>query len=266
MNHVIIGTAGHVDHGKTTLIKALTGIDTDRLKEEKDRGITIEPGFAFFVTERGQRVGVIDVPGHEKFIKNMLGGAASVDIALVIVAADEGIMPQTIEHLDILSLLQVKSVVVALTKCDLVDDEWMEMVKEDLDLFFKKNYPFAKNALICPVSAASGQGITQLKAVLTDLVERADKKDLTVPFRLSVDRVFVPTGHGVVVTGTVMEGTIRAGDEGIIYPTETEVKIKSIQNHTQKVDEAFAGQRAAINLGGVGTGGVQKGDWLGRLG
>ncbi|MCL2861535.1 MAG: selenocysteine-specific translation elongation factor [Firmicutes bacterium] len=260
--NAIIGTAGHVDHGKTLLIKALTGIETDRLKEEKKRGITIELGFAHLTFEDGTRVGVIDVPGHEKFIRNMLSGAGSIDLALIVIAADEGIMPQTREHLDILSLLGIQNAVVALNKCDLVDDEWLEMMAEDIREEFRKNYPFLVNAEILPVSAYSGKGISELKTLLAKQLKNAKDKKPHIPFRLSIDRVFTKDGFGAVVTGTLIEGELSVSEDAIIYPAMTQVKVRSLQNHTDKVQNIKAGQRAAVNLSGINHNDLKKGDVL----
>ncbi|MBQ6867092.1 MAG: selenocysteine-specific translation elongation factor [Clostridia bacterium] len=205
-NNIIIGTAGHVDHGKTSLIKALTGIETDRLREEKKRGITIELGFAYIDLPQGLRAGIIDVPGHEKFIKNMLAGAGGIDIALLIVAADEGVMPQTEEHLEILSLLDIRKGVIALTKTDMVDEEWLEMMKEEVAE--KMHGTFMEDAKIIPVSSYTGDGIPELQAELAKLAGECEPKNETIPFRIPVDRVFSVDGFGTVITGTLIEGVV----------------------------------------------------------
>lgn len=261
MKHVIIGTAGHVDHGKTLLIKALTGIDTDRLQEEKKRGITIELGFAHLDWEDGLQAGVVDVPGHEKFIKNMLAGAGGIDLAMLIVAADEGFMPQTLEHLDILSLLGLETGVIVLTKIDTVEADWVEMMEEEIRQKVKGT--FLEESPIIPVSAYNGQGIPELSALLHDLVAAAASKNMRVPFRLPVDRVFSVDGFGTVVTGTLIEGCVSEGDEAMVFPSGTETRIRNLQVHSNTVPTAFAGQRVAINLAGLKKSDLQRGDVIG---
>jgi len=259
--HTIIGTAGHVDHGKTSLIKALTGIETDKLKEEKKRGITIELGYAYLDLPSGQKAGIIDVPGHEKFIKNMLAGASTISLALIVIAADEGIMPQTREHLDILSLLSINKAVIALTKTDTVEEEWIEMAIDEIKEELNKNYPFIKNAEIIPVSAHTGHNLDKLKKSLFNLILNAGaNQKISAPFRLPINKIFSSDGFGTVVTGTVTDGSISVGDEVIIYPKGLSSKIRFIQHHSQKIDAVHTGQRAAINLGGVSLEEVQKGD------
>ena len=216
MKHVIIGTAGHVDHGKTLLIKALTGIDTDRLQEEKKRGITIELGFAHLDFEDGTQAGIVDVPGHEKFIKNMLAGAGGIDLAMLVVAADEGFMPQTVEHLGILTLLGIKDGLVVITKTDMVDPEWLEMMEEEIK--DKVQGTFLEGKPVLPVSAYTGAGIPELKAHLHGLVKDAAEKDTRIPFRLPVDRVFSVDGFGTVVTGTLIEGCMHLDDPAELTP------------------------------------------------
>jgi selenocysteine-specific elongation factor len=246
MRNVIIGTAGHVDHGKTALIRALTGVDTDRLEEEKRRGITIDLGFAWLDLPDGSKAGIVDVPGHEKFIRNMLSGAGGIDLALLVVAADEGIMPQTREHLSILSLLGIRHGCVAVTKADLVEDDWLEMMLEELKEGLADS--FLANAPIHVVSAHTGQGIGPLKEALIDLVCHMPAKDIDSPFRLPVDRVFTMPGFGTVVTGTMIEGSVSQGEEVTLYPLEDSYKIRSLQVHGSQVERACAGQRVAINL------------------
>lgn len=246
MKNLIIGTAGHVDHGKTSLIKALTGIDADRLSEEKKRGITIDIGFAYIDLNENQRVGIVDVPGHERFIRNMLLGAGGVDIALLVVAADEGVMPQTREHLDILSLLNIKKGVVAVTKRDMVDAEWLELMMEDLKDSLKNT--FLRDAKILPVSSKTGEGIDELRNEISRLVEETEEKDTNRDFRLPVDRVFTKQGFGTVITGTLIEGVLNEGDDLIVYPRGIESKVRSIQVHSRDVKTAYAGQRVAVNL------------------
>lgn len=258
MNSLIIGTAGHVDHGKTTLIKALTGTDTDRLKEEKERGITIELGFAYLPLPNGEKCGIIDVPGHEKFVRNMLAGAGSVDLALFVVASDEGMMPQSREHLEILSLLGIKRGIIALTKTDAVEKEWLEMVMQDVRSEVKDT--FLENAEIVPVSARTGDGIEKLKQRLIEMVTAAgETEDTNMPSRLAIDRVFTIGGFGTVVTGTLIEGGIKVSEELTLYPTMTKVKIRNLQVHSQNVAFAKKGQRVAVNLSNVKTDEIQKG-------
>jgi selenocysteine-specific elongation factor len=260
MKNIIIGTAGHVDHGKTCLIKALTGIDTDRLKEEKKRGITIDIGFAWLDLPSGEKAGIVDVPGHEKFIKNMLAGASGMDMVLFVVAADEGVMPQTREHLGILSLLDVKNGIVVLTKTDLVDEEMMEIVRYDLQCELKGT--FLEHAPVVPVSAYTGQGLEELKSLIYKIAEGVQQKDVDKPFRLPVDRVFIMDGFGTVITGTLTQGRISVGDEAAVYPGGRMAKIRKLQVHGQNVDTAFAGQRVALNLASIKKDEVARGDTL----
>ena len=258
MKHVIIGTAGHVDHGKTLLIKALTGIDTDRLIEEKKRGITIELGFAHLDWPDGTQAGIVDVPGHEKFIKNMLTGAGGIDLAMLIIAADDGIMPQTVEHLDILTLLGIKDGLVVITKADLVDPDWLELMQEEIAEKVKGT--FLEGKPIHTVSAYTGQGIPELKEMLRELVQKAEEKSLRIPFRLPVDRVFSVEGFGTVVTGTLIEGAVNEGDLAELTPSGIQTRIRNLQVHGKKVDTAYAGQRVAINLANVKKTDIQRGD------
>ena len=258
MKHVIIGTAGHVDHGKTLLIKALTGIDTDRLIEEKKRGITIELGFAHLDWPDGTQAGIVDVPGHEKFIKNMLTGAGGIDLAMLIIAADDGVMPQTIEHLDILTLLGIKDGLVVITKADTVDPEWLELMQEEITERVKGT--FLEGKPIHTVSAYTGQGIPELKEMLRQLVQQAEEKSLRIPFRLPVDRVFSVEGFGTVVTGTLIEGAINEGDLAELVPSGVQTRIRNLQVHGKNVDTAYAGQRVAINLANVKKTDIQRGD------
>jgi len=257
MGNLIIGTAGHVDHGKTQLIKALTGIDTDSHKEEKERGITIEPGFAYLTMPNGKRCGIIDVPGHERFLRNMLAGAGSVDLALFVVACDEGIMPQSKEHLEILTLLGIRKGVIVLTKVDLAEADWLELVKMDVMEGVKGT--FLEDAPIVTVSAKTGEGIEELKAVLFDMIGDTPDSDLSQPSRLPIDRVFTVDGFGTVITGTLTEGTISVGDELTLYPEGLSTKVRGLQVHSQSVTTAEKGQRVAINLAGVKTADVKKG-------
>ncbi|ADK15824.1 Selenocysteine-specific elongation factor [Clostridium ljungdahlii DSM 13528] len=258
MKHIIIGTAGHIDHGKTTLIKALTGRETDTLREEKERGISINLGFTFFDLPSGKRAGIIDVPGHEKFIKNMLAGISSIDIVILVIAADEGIMPQTREHFEILQLLDVKKGIVVITKSDLVDEEWLSMVKEDIKNEFKGT--FLENAPIHSVSSKTGVGLDDLIGDIDKFTEEAEAKDVQGHFRLPVDRVFTISGFGTIVTGTVISGSIKEGEIIEIYPTKLVSKVRGIQVHDQSVKAAEAGQRCAINIANVKVSDVKRGD------
>ncbi len=260
MNHIIIGTAGHIDHGKTTLIKALTGRETDRLKEEKERGISIELGFTYFDLPSGQRAGIIDVPGHEKFIRNMLAGVIGIDIILFVVAADEGVMPQTIEHLAILDLIGVKNGFVVITKSDLVDEDWLELVKEEIKESVKGT--FLENSKIIPVSSTKRIGINEVIEEinrLSNLIEPKDTNDLP---RLPVDRVFTIQGFGTVVTGTLLSGVLKVGDEVEVYPKSIITKIRNLQVHDKDVKEAYAGQRVAVNLANVKKDEISRGDCI----
>lgn len=258
MKHVIIGTAGHVDHGKTALIKALTGIDTDRLVEEKKRGITIELGFAHLDFEDGTQAGIVDVPGHEKFIRNMLAGAGGIDLAMLIVAADEGVMPQTAEHLGILSLLGIHDGLVVVTKSDLVEEEWLDMVVDDVSTFVKGS--FLEGKPIIPVSAHTGAGLVDLKTHIRQLIDTVPERNSRVPFRLPVDRVFPVDGFGTVVTGTLIEGHVTVGEAAELLPSGIPVTVRTIQVHGKTATSAGAGQRVALNLSGVKKSDIAKGD------
>ncbi|MBU2519503.1 MAG: selenocysteine-specific translation elongation factor [Proteobacteria bacterium] len=260
MKQIVLGTAGHIDHGKTTLVKALTGIETDRLKEEKARGITIELGFAYLDLPGGQRLGIVDVPGHEKFVKNMVAGAAGIDLVALVIAADEGVMPQTREHLDICKLLGVGHGLVVLTKIDMVDQEWLELVSEDVAEYVEGT--FLEDAPIIPVSGVSGQGIPELKEALAQLVDSLEEQPAEGPFRLPVDRVFTMKGFGTVITGTAMGGQIALGQEVTIYPRGVTAKVRGLQVHNEEAKQARRGQRTAINLQGVEKAGVERGDVL----
>ena len=264
MKHVIIGTAGHVDHGKTALIRALTGIDTDRLQEEKKRGITIELGFAHLDFPDGTQAGIVDVPGHEKFIKNMLAGAGGIDLAMLVVAADEGFMPQTIEHMGILTLLGIQDGLVVITKKDMVDPEWLEMMQEEIG--DKVKGTFLEGKPVMTVSAYTGEGIPELREYLHGLVQKAGEKNLRVPFRLPVDRVFSVDGFGTVVTGTLIEGAMREGESAVLVPSGAETRIRNLQVHGQDVETAYAGQRVAVNLAGLKKTDIQRGDVVARPG
>ena len=258
MKNVVMGTAGHVDHGKTTLVKRLTGIDTDRLEEEKRRGMTIELGFAPLTLPSGQEISIIDVPGHEKFIKTMVAGVTGIDFVMLVVAADEGVMPQTREHIDILSLLQVKTGVVALTKVDLVDDEWLELVKEEIVKALEGTT--LEGSPVIPVSAVSGTGIGKLVDSLEQLSANASKTIGRELFRLPIDRIFTMTGHGTVITGTVTGGKVAKGEVVEILPSGLTARIRGIQVHNRSVDQAGVGDRCALNLLGVEKADMEKGD------
>ena len=249
MKQIILGTAGHVDHGKTSLIKALTGVDLDRLKEEKERGITIELGFTSLTLPSGERLGIVDVPGHERFVKNMVAGVGGIDLVMLIIAADEGIMPQTREHLDICTLLNVRQGFIALTKTDLVDREWLQMVQEEIREFTRET--FLENRPIVPVSSSTMEGIPQLLTVLDQLVkEMADRKTGGI-LRLPIDRVFTIKGFGTVVTGTLVSGEVSVGDTIVVLPSGMKAKVRGIQVHNEKVEKATSGLRTAVNLQGV---------------
>ncbi len=251
MSYFIVGTAGHIDHGKTTLVKSLTGIDTDRLKEEKLRGITIETGYAFLkIPEENTIIGFIDVPGHEKFIKNMVSGIYGIDILMLIIAADESIMPQTKEHFEICKLLGIKNGFVVVTKIDLVDKEILELVKEEINDFTKGT--FLENSPIFFVSSVTNEGINDLKNYLINIAKKfIPDKPISSIFRLPVDRVFTLKGFGTVVTGTTISGSVKVGDNVIIYPQEIFSKVRNIHVHSSPVEKAYAGQRTALNLQGV---------------
>lgn len=258
----ILGTAGHIDHGKTTLVRALTGINCDRLDEEKKRGITIELGFAWLDLPDKRRLGIIDVPGHERFVKNMVAGASGIDCMMLVIAADEGVMPQTREHLDICSLLGVKSGLVALTKVDMVDADWIEMVKEDIAASLKGS--FLEGAPILPVSSATGEGLDNLRSAIFSLVSSLGRRSGTDILRLPVDRVFTLKGHGTVVTGTLVSGDCQQGEDLRLLPTNLPVKARSLQVHGNQVKEAHSGQRCAMNLLGAEVADIQRGDIVAR--
>ena len=257
MKHIIIGTAGHIDHGKTTLIRALTGRNTDRLKEEQDRGITIELGFTWFDLEEGLRCGIIDVPGHEKFIQQMVSGVVGMDMVLVVVAADEGIMPQTREHLDILKLLGIEKCILVLTKCDTVDPEWISMMEEDIRKELKDT--ILEDAPVVRVSSVTGEGIEDCKKAISAMVKALPERDTKGIPRLPIDRVFSLQGFGTIITGTLISGTLHKGDALEIYPEGLKARIRNIQVHEQDSEIAEAGQRVALNLTGVKKEELHKG-------
>jgi len=262
--HVVVGTAGHIDHGKTSLVKALTGIDTDRLPEEKARGITIDLGFAFFEEPDGLTVEIVDVPGHERFVKNMLAGVGGIDLALLVVAADEGVMPQTREHLAICQLLRIKSGLVALTKADLVEPDWLELVREDVAALVRGT--FLEGAPVIPVSSRTGQGLDELRRTLGALARRVEPRRTDHLPRLPIDRVFTVKGFGTVVTGTLTAGRFAVDDRVEIFPKGIVTRIRGLQTHGRPVAEAFAGQRTAINFQGVERTAVERGDVVGVAG
>lgn len=258
MKSIILGSAGHIDHGKTTLIKALTGVDCDRLKEEKRRGITIELGFTSLTLPSGRQVGIIDVPGHEKFVKNMVAGVGGIDAVLLVIAADEGVMLQTREHLDICSLLSIKKGLVVLTKTDLVDEEWLALVQEDIKSFVQGS--FLEAAPIIPVSSETGSGINEFLSALENLVLGIDERPSAGFFRLPVDRVFSMKGFGTVVTGTILAGKVSAGDEVEILPGKISARIRGVQVHNKQAESTTAGHRTALNFQGLEKTAIKRGD------
>jgi len=264
MKHVVMGTAGHIDHGKTALVKRLSGVDTDRLEEEKRRGMTIELGFAPMTLPSGDVISIVDVPGHEKFIKSMVAGATGIDFVVLVIAADEGIMPQTREHLDILSILNVSAGVVALTKCDLVSDEEVAARSLEIEELLKET-PLA-GIEILPVSAVSGFGIADLITSLEALTLKASARNAQKLFRLPIDRVFTMTGHGTVVTGTIHGGVVTKGDFVEILPKQLSSRVRGIQVHNKQVEEAAAGDRCALNLSSLDKEMIQRGDVIAHKG
>jgi len=258
MRYIILGTAGHIDHGKSALVKALTGTDPDRLKEEKERGITIDLGFANLTYPDGLTIGIIDVPGHERLIKNMLAGAGGIDMVLMVVAADEGIMPQTREHLAICEMLGIKRGLIAITKSDLVDQEWLELVMEEVEEFVRGT--FLEATEITPVSSKTGYNIERLKNEIREMALLVEPKPVNGVFRLYVDRVFTLKGFGTVVTGTAMSGSMEIDFPVEILPRRIRTRVRGLQSHGQKIERAYAGQRVAINLQGVDREEIQRGD------
>ena len=261
MKRIIIGTAGHIDHGKTALVKALTGIDCDRLREEKERGITIELGFAALDLEGGRRVGIVDVPGHEKFVKNMVAGATGIDAVMLIIAADEGVMPQTREHLAICRMLAVQAGCIVLTKSDLVDADWLEMVTADVRDFVAGS--FLDGAPVVAVSAQTGAGLDELRARLAQIMDGVQERSAKGLCRLPVDRVFSMKGFGTVITGTLQAGTFQTGDEVSIEPGGQRAKIRGLQVHGESVGSVDAGQRTALNFQGLERERIARGDVVG---
>ena len=257
MKHIVVGTAGHIDHGKSTLIKVLTGVDPDRLKEEKERGITIDLGFASLQLGDRLRVGFVDVPGHERFVKNMLAGVGGIDAVLLVVAANESIMPQTREHFDICRLLSIPRGLVVITKCDLVEREIVELVQLELQDYLRGS--FLEGAPVIPFSASSQEGLESIRRALTELGDGLPPRNHDLPFRLPIDRCFSSRGFGTVVTGTLVSGTIRKEGEVELYPIGKRARVRHLQVHSREVDQARAGQRTALNLQGVEAGQVHRG-------
>jgi selenocysteine-specific elongation factor len=260
VRHVVVGTAGHIDHGKSTLVRALTGIDPDRLKEEKERGITIDIGFAHLDVGDGLTLGVVDVPGHERFVKNMLAGVGGIDLVMLVVAADEGVMPQTREHLAICQLLRVGGGLVALTKADMAEPEWLELVREDVRGFLAGT--FLDGQPIVPVSAKTGEGLDTLRGHLAALARAVPARGTDATFRLPIDRVFTIRGFGTVVTGTVAAGQVALDERVEVYPRGVQAKVRGLQTHGRAVTAAVAGQRTAVNLQGVERAALERGDVL----
>ena len=249
MHYVILGTAGHIDHGKSALVKALTGIDPDRLKEEKERGITIDLGFADLVYPDGLTVGIVDVPGHERLVRNMLAGAGGIDIVILVIAADEGIMPQSREHLSICNLLKIKSGLIVITKADLVEEDWIKLVSEEVRDFVKGT--FLEGADIIPVSSKTGKNIELLKEKIREVALTVKPKLTKGLFRLPIDRVFTLKGFGTVVTGTAISGSISVDETVEILPANINSKVRGLHSHGKSIKTAYAGQRVAVNVSGV---------------
>lgn len=258
MRYIILGTAGHIDHGKSALVKALTGIDPDRLKEEKERGITIDLGFADITFPDGLTVGIVDVPGHERLVRNMLAGAGGIDLVLFVIAADEGIMPQSREHLSICNLLKIKSGLIAVTKADLVEKEWLDLIVGEVRNFIKNT--FIENADIIPVSSKTGFNIELLKEKIREAALRVKQKSAKGLFRLPIDRVFTLKGFGTIVTGTAISGGISIDEPVEILPANIKSRVRGLQSHGRPIEKAYAGQRVAINLQGVEKEKLRRGD------
>jgi selenocysteine-specific elongation factor len=260
MKRIVLGTAGHIDHGKTTLIKALTGVDCDRLKEEKERGITIELGFTSMALPSGLEISIVDVPGHEKFVRHMVAGATGIDLVALVIAADEGIMPQTREHLDICKLLRVKKGLIALTKIDLGEKDWLELVKEEIQEYVKGT--FLEKAAIVPLSSVTGEGLQEFAAEVDRLAQEVEERSSEGLFRLPIDRVFTIKGFGTVVTGTIISGKVSLGDTLEVLPKGLEAKVRGIQAHGKPVESATAGLRTGINLQGLEKAVIDRGNVL----
>lgn len=260
MKQIILGTAGHVDHGKTSLVKALTGVETDRLKEEKERGITIELGFASLSIGKDINIGIVDMPGHEKFVKNMVAGSSGIDMVVMTIAADEGVMPQTREHMEICSLLGIKHGLIALTKIDLVDDDLMELAMDDINDFVEGT--FLEEAEVVPLSSVTGEGLDDFLKTLEKICKQVPERSFSSIFRLPVDRVFSMKGFGTVITGTLISGNVNVSDNIAVYPSMIESKVRGIQVHGESVDLVEAGTRTAINFQGLDMEKVNRGDIL----
>ncbi|MGB9720366.1 MAG: selenocysteine-specific translation elongation factor [bacterium] len=258
--HIVIGTAGHIDHGKSALIKSLTGTDPDRLKEEKERGMTTDLGFAFY----GDDVTIIDVPGHEKFVRHMLAGASTIDFVIFVIAADDGVMPQTIEHFEILKLLQIKRGVIVLTKIDLVERENLNIVIDEINKLTQDS--FLQNAPIVPISNATGEGMEDLKKILNQLIEQTETKQDKGIFRMPIDRCFTMKGFGTVIAGTVLSGKIKIGDTVELLPQKKKLKIRAIEVHNKKVEQVGTGYRAAINIAGAEKEEIERGNVIAQPG
>ncbi len=257
MREIVLGTAGHVDHGKTSFVRALTGHETDRLKEEKTRGITIELGFAWLDLPCGHRLGIVDVPGHERFVKTMVAGVSGIDLVAFIIAADEGIMPQTVEHLDICRFMGVEQGVVVVTKKDMVEPDWLEMVNEEVVTFCAGS--FLEGAPVINVSATTGEGIEEVRKEIDRMVRGFEFREVFGPFRLPVDRCFAMKGFGTVVTGTSISGRLKVGDDVRVFPTKKRARVRGIQVHGNSCEEVEAGHRSAVNLQGVDVGEMSRG-------
>ena len=258
--NIILGTAGHIDHGKTSLVKALTGIETDRLKEEKERGITIELGFASLNLPNGQHIGIVDMPGHEKFVKNMVAGSSGIDVVTMVIAADEGVMPQTREHMEICNLMGIEHGMVALTKIDMVDEDLLELALEDINDFVQGT--FLENKPVIPVSSVTNEGLDEFTQTLETICSALPERKYSAIFRLPVDRVFSMKGFGTVITGTLTSGSINVGDDIMVYPRRVISKVRGIQVHSSGVDTAGPGTRTAINFQGLDKESVNRGDIL----
>ena len=255
---LVVGTAGHIDHGKTQLVKAMTGVDCDRLNEEKKRGITIELGFAPLVLPSERVISLIDVPGHDRFIRQMVSGASGVDAVLLVVAANEGVMPQTREHLDILSLLGVQHGIVAITKKDLVDEAMLDLVREDIQMLVAGT--FLENAPVLSVSSVTGEGISELKEAFEKLVDEVHPREREGAYFMPIDRSFPVAGFGTVVTGTAYKGSVSPGDEVDVFPSGKKSRVRSVQVHGKSVQTAFAGQRVAMCLSDIDLDEIKRGD------
>ena len=264
VDELIIGTAGHVDHGKSTLITALTGTDPDRLKEEKERGISIELGFAHFTLPSGIRAGIVDVPGHERFLRNMLAGVGSMDMVLLVIAADEGVMPQTREHLDILQLLGVEQGIVVITKSDMVEEDWLDMIQEDIQAFLTGTV--LEKAPVCRISAVKGQGMDELLQQIETVAASIKPRSMAGAFRLPIDRIFTMQGFGTVVAGTLWSGLLQEGDSAVIEPAGLPVRVRGLQVYGRKVKSARAGQRTAVNIAGAECAELMRGQVLAKEG